>query len=159
VFLYEDESHIRDYQALRSTWSVKGKQKQIPTYGHHAAVSLYGCVNIQNGEFLCMETNQCNAQTFLAFLRYVLDQHEDQHIVMILDNARIHHAKLIQPFLEENERRLTLLFFTALLAKLECRRAYLGLVERQCHRQSISCHKKRNPTIRSLLHGIFGQLP
>jgi chromate transport protein ChrA len=22
--LYEDESHIRDYQALRSTWSVKG---------------------------------------------------------------------------------------------------------------------------------------
>lgn len=57
-----------------------------------------------------METNQCNAQTFLAFLRYVLDQHEDQHIVMILDNARIHHAKLIQPFLEENERRLTLLF-------------------------------------------------
>jgi hypothetical protein len=27
VFLYEDESHIRDYQALRLTWSVKGKQK------------------------------------------------------------------------------------------------------------------------------------
>ncbi|WP_093471113.1 transposase [Paenibacillus popilliae] len=25
-------------------------------------------------------------------------------IVMILDNARIHHAKLLQPFLEENTR-------------------------------------------------------
>ena len=41
---------------MRSTWSVKGKQKQIPTYGHHATVSLFGCVNIQNGEFICMET-------------------------------------------------------------------------------------------------------
>ena len=29
---------------------------------------------------------------------------------MILDNARIHHAKLIQPFLEENKGRLELVF-------------------------------------------------
>ena len=29
---------------------------------------------------------------------------------MILDNARIHHAKLIQPFLDENKDRLNLFF-------------------------------------------------
>ena len=29
---------------------------------------------------------------------------------MILDNARIHHAKLIQPFLEENKDRLELVY-------------------------------------------------
>ena len=29
---------------------------------------------------------------------------------MILDNARNHHAKLIQPFLEENKGRLELVF-------------------------------------------------
>ena len=29
---------------------------------------------------------------------------------MVLDNARIHHAKLIQPFLTHHEDRLTLLF-------------------------------------------------
>lgn len=34
----------------------------------------------------------------------------DYKIVMVLDNARIHHAKLIQPFLEENVHRLTLMF-------------------------------------------------
>jgi transposase len=57
-----------------------------------------------------MEAKQCNAQTFLAFLRYVLSQHMGQHVVMILDNARIHHAKLLRAFLKENEQRLTLLF-------------------------------------------------
>jgi len=31
VVIYEDESHIRDYQALRTIWSVKGRQKQTPT--------------------------------------------------------------------------------------------------------------------------------
>lgn len=29
---------------------------------------------------------------------------------MILDNARIHHAKLIQPFLEKNKNHLELIF-------------------------------------------------
>ncbi|MFC3884661.1 IS630 family transposase [Bacillus songklensis] len=110
ILLYEDESHIRDYQTLRSTWSVKGKQTQIPTHGHHATVSLFGCVNIRNGEFLCMETNQCNAQSFYTFLRYTLAQYEDRHVIMILDNARIHHAKIPKPFLQEKEHRLTLLF-------------------------------------------------
>ena len=57
-----------------------------------------------------METDRCDAQAFLEFLRYILSQYEHQHIVMILDNARIHHAKLLQPFLKENEDRLTLLF-------------------------------------------------
>ncbi|MED4905782.1 transposase [Parageobacillus thermoglucosidasius] len=55
VIIYEDESHIRDDQALRATWSIKGRQKQIPAYGHHAAVSLLGGVNIETGEFLCMD--------------------------------------------------------------------------------------------------------
>lgn len=31
----------------------------------------------------------------------------------MLDNARIHHAKLIQPFLEENKERLELIFLPA----------------------------------------------
>ena len=34
-------------------------------------------------------------------------------IAMVLDNARIHHAKLIQPFLEENKDRLELVFLPA----------------------------------------------
>ncbi|GMO01749.1 hypothetical protein PthstB1num2_37920 [Parageobacillus thermoglucosidasius] len=110
VIIYEDESHIRDNQALRATWSIKGRQKQTPTYGHHATVSLLGGVNIETGEFLCMETNQCNAHAFLQFLQYTLDQYPDKHAVMVLDNAKIHRAKVLQPFFHEHEERLTLVF-------------------------------------------------
>ena len=67
VIIYEDESHIRDYQTLRATWSVKGRQKQIPTYGHHATVSLLGGVNIKTGEFHCMETNHAMHRLFCNF--------------------------------------------------------------------------------------------
>ncbi|WP_346426520.1 transposase [Bacillus thuringiensis] len=33
-----------------------------------------------------------------------------KHIVMVLDNARIHHANLLKPFLRQNSQRLTLIF-------------------------------------------------
>ncbi|PEF60361.1 transposase [Bacillus cereus] len=32
------------------------------------------------------------------------------NIVMILDNARIHHTKLVKPFLKKNNQRLTFVF-------------------------------------------------
>ncbi|MGE6964367.1 IS630 family transposase, partial [Bacillus thuringiensis] len=47
---------------------------------------------------------------FRHFLQYVLHEHPNKHIVMILDNARIHHAKLLKPFLKKNNQRLTLVF-------------------------------------------------
>ncbi|MED0676192.1 IS630 family transposase [Aneurinibacillus thermoaerophilus] len=110
VLLYEDESHIRSYQVLRSTWAEVGKQKQIPTYGHHVSVTLFGVVNVLDGDVLCMQSDTCNAEAFLSFLQKTLERYPENYIVMVLDNARIHHAKLIQPFLEENKERLYLMF-------------------------------------------------
>jgi hypothetical protein len=48
ILLYVDEMHIRSYQILRTTWSEVGQQKQAPTYGHHAHISLFGAVNVLN---------------------------------------------------------------------------------------------------------------
>ncbi len=47
---------------------------------------------------------------FSHFLRQVVEHYQGERIVMILDNARIHHAKLIQPFLDAHRETLTLLF-------------------------------------------------
>lgn len=51
-----------------------------------------------------------NAVTFLAFLKDILNHYPSGKIIMILDNARIHHAKLLHPFLEENKDRLELVY-------------------------------------------------
>jgi transposase len=59
-----------------------------------------------------METNQCNAHTFLQFLQYTLDQYPDKHVVMILDNAKIHRVKDLQPFFHEHAGQLTLVFLS-----------------------------------------------
>ncbi|HDR4949048.1 TPA: transposase [Bacillus cereus] len=63
-------THIRDYQALHTSWFLRGKQKQIPTYGRHASVTLFGAV-MSNGHLHCMEATACNAITFQDFLQYI----------------------------------------------------------------------------------------
>ena len=101
---------IRDYQAIQKSWFEKGKQRIIPTYGKHHGVKLFGILNYETGEVFCQEEEQYNAEVFLSFLKNVLEKYPTGRIVMILDNAKIHHAKLIQPFLEENCDRLELMF-------------------------------------------------
>lgn len=108
--LFEDESMIRDYQAIGRTWFIRGKQCLIPTYGQHKGLKLIGTLEYETGEIFCVEEENYDAKTFLGFLRKLLSTYPVGKIVMILDNARIHHAKLIQPFLEENRNRLELVF-------------------------------------------------
>lgn len=109
---------IRDYQAIQRTWFRKGHQRIIPTYGQHKGVKLIGTLNYETGEIFNVEEEKYDAAVFLDFLKKVLDHHPSGKIVMILDNARIHHAKLIQPFLEENRHRLELVFLPPYSPKL-----------------------------------------
>jgi transposase len=108
--LFEDESMIRDYQAIQKTWFIKGHQKKIPTYGKHSGVKLMGVLSYETGHIYCEEHEKYDAEVFLQFLKSILFQYQTGKIVIVLDNSRIHHAKLIQPFLELNKCRLTLVF-------------------------------------------------
>lgn len=101
---------IRDYQALSRTWFPKGQQKIIPTYGKHWGVKLIGTLDYETGEVFCMQEEHYDAEIFLSFLEKVVEKYKGERVVMILDNARIHHAQLIQPFLEKNKAQLTLAF-------------------------------------------------
>lgn len=108
--LFEDESMIRDYQAIGRTWFLRGKQRLIPTYGQHKGVKLIGTLDYETGKILCVEEESYDAEAFLRFLHTVLTHYPKGRVVLVLDNARIHHAKLIQPFLEQHKSRLQLVF-------------------------------------------------
>lgn len=101
---------IRDYQAIASTWFPKGQQKIIPTYGKHRSAKLLSPVDYETGEIYWEEHDQYDANVFLSFLKNLINKYPIGKTVLILDNARIHHAKLIQPFLEEHKRTLELVY-------------------------------------------------
>jgi len=109
---------IRDYQAIQKTWFHKGQQRIIPTYGKHEGVKLLGILNYETGHIYCEENKKYDAEVFLMFLRNALNLYPTGKIVMILDNSRIHHAKLLEPFLLEHKHRLELVFLPPYSPKL-----------------------------------------
>ena len=92
------------------TWFAVGHQRVIPTYGKHEGVKLVGCLDYESGRVYVEEHKRYDAKVFLQFLKNVLALYPNKRIVMILDNAKIHHAKLLKEFLTENRDNLTLVF-------------------------------------------------
>jgi len=52
---FEDESMIRDYQAIQKTWFLRGHQRKILTYGKYAGVNIIGVLNYSIGNVYCEE--------------------------------------------------------------------------------------------------------
>ena len=72
---------------------------------------MIGILNYETGRVYVQEEEEhYTADIFLKFLENVLKEYPSGKVVLILDNARIHHAKLIQPFLVEHKNRLNLVF-------------------------------------------------
>ncbi|MDT2193513.1 transposase [Paenibacillus larvae] len=70
--LFEDESMIRDYQAIQKTWFLRGKQRIIPTTGKDRGVKLLATVDYETGHIVWQEDEQYTAETFLSFLQKVM---------------------------------------------------------------------------------------
>ncbi|XEQ92324.1 IS630 family transposase ISBs2 [Sporomusa carbonis] len=71
---------------------------------------MIGVLDYESGEVFYIHATQYDAEVFLEFLKQALKKYPEQKILMILDNAKIHHAKFIQPFLQEHKDTLELLF-------------------------------------------------
>ena len=66
-------------------------------------VKLIGTLNYETGRIICTEEGAYET-AFLRFLERTLREYPTGKIVMVLDDARIHHAKLIQSFLKKRWR-------------------------------------------------------
>jgi len=75
VLLYIDETHIRSYHVLRSTWFKIGRQKRVLTFGRPAHVSVFGAVSVHDGDIVLYQAEAANATTFLDFLRLLKERY------------------------------------------------------------------------------------
>ena len=75
------------------------------------SVACFGAVSLSTGQFVRMMCAVFNAETFQTFLKRLLRHHSrGRRMIVVLDNARYHHAVLLAPLLRRHARRLRLLF-------------------------------------------------
>lgn len=75
------------------------------------SISLFGAVNLKDGRLMTQFEKKFDAMTFMHFLKYLLrHRKKDKKMVVILDNAKYHHANLLHPFINKNRKTLSLEF-------------------------------------------------
>jgi transposase len=75
------------------------------------SIACFGAVSLHTGKFVRSVSIIFNAQTFEVFLKQLLrHRSRGKKMVIVLDNARYHHAKLLAPFLHKHRKHLALLF-------------------------------------------------
>ena len=75
------------------------------------SVACFGAVSLRTGKFVHALCATFNAATFETFLKTLLrHRSRDTRMVLVLDNARYHHAVLLKPLLRKYRAVLTLLF-------------------------------------------------
>lgn len=92
-------------------WALKGNQPKVKTTPGREKTGYFGLVNLTTGRLITENSNQFDQSSFRDFLETVLYFTEEyRKVIILLDNAKWHHAKRIQAFLQKHSNRIELLF-------------------------------------------------
>ncbi len=115
------------------------------------SIACFGAVNLGTGKFIHSFSDPFDAQTFRTFLGQLLrHRSRSKRMVVILDNARYHHARLLKEFLEKHHRTLTLLFLPPYSPQLAPVERVWKLARR------IATHNQHFPDLPTLISAVSG---
>jgi len=107
---FEDECHFQQHGSRCAMWippeDIDPVVLQEPT---RKSIGVFGAVRISDGCLVTSQEKTFNSMTFLYFLKKLLPFRKPGcKMLVILDNARWHHAKALTPWLTEHQDILRL---------------------------------------------------
>lgn len=113
----EDEVHFQQHGSRCRMWiPPEVKDPMLLHEPTRKSVGYFGAVRLRDGKFVrCKEQEVFNAETFWAFLKQLktVSAKSGRKAVVILDNARYHHAKLHKAWRALHTGTLSLRFLPA----------------------------------------------
>jgi transposase len=117
------------------------------------SVSLFGAVNLRHGQLVTQFEPKFDAITFKTFLQKLLrHRRRGYRQVVILDNARYHHARLLSPFLQAHRGVLSLSFLPPYSPDLNPIERVWKLTRRVC------THNEYFPELQNLVNAVSNQM-
>ncbi|MHC5062283.1 MAG: IS630 family transposase [Planctomycetota bacterium] len=108
LILFGDECSFAQWGSLSYTWSRKGQQPTVKTSGKRKAYKVFGFIEYFSGDFFYQgHTGRFNSDSYIMFLKEVLAQTNDCHLIILQDGASYHTSNKLQAFFAEHADRVT----------------------------------------------------
>jgi hypothetical protein len=103
-----DESDVHLLPLIRSMW-MKGRRVRVPTPGINRRHAFFGALDAVTGQWWSADHERQLAVHFVAFLQRLLTRYPEGPLLLVLDQAPAHTAKVVQTWLKAHPR-VTLLW-------------------------------------------------
>ena len=109
--LFVDAVHPEYQSRPAHGWFPKDQKTAIKTTSGRKRLNIHGALDLETSEFIFVEAEKINAITTQQLAEKIEKAYPTMAVIhVMLDNARYHYAKILQPWLESPERRVKLLF-------------------------------------------------
>lgn len=128
-----------------------------PVVLHHPtrrSIGYFGAVRLRDGKLFCRrEEDRFNGETFHVFLKHlrVRSSRAGRRVVLIIDNARYHHAALHKDWRDEHAPEFTLDFLPPYSPELNPIERVWKLTRRAC------LHNRYFPTLDDIVQAVESQ--
>lgn len=103
TLVYLDEVGFAMKGVVRRTWSMKGQTPLVDLPAKWDKLSTIGAITSGGKFFQNTHQGAIRSTQVIDFLKHVLS-HVPGELIVVLDNARIHHARRVQDFVQRHQR-------------------------------------------------------
>ena len=112
--LFADAVHPTHAARAVGCWAPSDCQLAIEQTSGRQRLTIHGAIDLQTGKTRMIEADAADARSTIQLLTSIEMNNPDKTLIHVyLDNARYHHAKLVQNWLTEKPRRIRLHFIPA----------------------------------------------
>lgn len=109
--VFVDAVHPTHQARVVGCWMPEGENIAVAPSSGRDRVNIHGAINLETGATQMLEVPAANAESTIALLKAILAAYPLMLMIHVfLDNARYHHAKLVQEWLAQNGSRISLHF-------------------------------------------------
>ena len=113
------------------------------------SVACFGAANLRAGKLVTAFEPKFNAESFERFLKTLLKHRSrGKRLVLVLDNAKYHHARALLPWLQRQRKVLTLLFLPPYSPDLNPIERVWKLTRR------LATHNRHFPTLDNVVEAV-----
>ena len=148
-----DECHFQQHGSRCLMWVPPEEKDPVVLHAPtRKSIACFGAVNLRTGRLVTLFSPVFNAETFKEFLLKLV-RYRTPHRTMrlICDNAKYHHATMLQPFIDDHRRVLRLDFLPPYSPEL-------NPIERVWKRtRTIATHNQHFETLQDLVDVVAAQ--
>ena len=116
--MFVDETGINNQEYRIRGYSPKGCTPIICSVSRRETVNMISAIRIEGTcRYMCYEKSMTK-QRFIAFLRLITRAKSGHKILIITDNLKVHHSKLVQDWVSKNKDKVEIFFMPAYCPEL-----------------------------------------